>query len=431
MWDYRNRCSGRSAALVRATVLGVVAAFPLTPCAASGQEPERTDVAGVVIDVDSQRGIGDVILRVLGTPVSAASDEQGRFLLRGVPSGTWTLRVDHLRYGTHRHQIAVEGGGSVSLQIRLDEEAIELAPLVVEAESSQTRAQLARGSSFWEVTRAEIDRAMGTSRHMGDLIRQTVPGIKLRQASNLSQSDICLEFRAAASLSIVNSRPCNHPQVYLDGVAVSNPQYLYGSVGLHNLERIEVIPPGEAGARYGTGSLYGVLLLETRRPGNERAVGERAAPVFVPTRRGPITFDWSQEPAGHKTGRTVLGALLGNAAGLGLGVALARQCISVDSQSEIQTSCGTGTNIGVGALAFALPAVGSALGARWGGDSDMSVGRMVPALLGASMMLFPGYAFTLTSTGDVEAVNRVGQTFLALGVPLAVTMADRLFRRLK
>ena len=61
-------------------------------------------------------------------------------------------------------------------------------------------------------------------------------------------------------------RPCEHPKVYLDGVPVSSPDQLYGMLSLHTIEQLEVIPPGEAGARFGTGSLYGVILITTQRP---------------------------------------------------------------------------------------------------------------------------------------------------------------------
>lgn len=410
------------------TVLAVFAVLA-TGGAAGAQEVDGVDIPGIALDVDSRTGIADVILRVVGTTISAATDEDGLFVLRDVPPGRWTLRVEHLRYGSTEHEIAVEVGVRVQLRIRLAEEAIELEPLVVEADPADTPRRRARGSSFWEVTREEIERALGTSRHMGDLIRQTVPGIKLRQAANLSQTDICLEFRAAASISIVNTRACNHPAVYLDGVLVTNPQFLYGSVGLHNLERIEVIPPGEAGARYGTGSLYGVILLETQRPGRR---ADPTDPELYEVRAGPRTFDWEQDPAGPRTGRTLLGALAGNAVGLGLGVAVGRRCIGVDSDAEIVTSCSTAVNVASAAAAFILPAVGTALGARWAGATDTSVGRLAPAILGAGMMLFPGYAFSMSSVGgNVEAVNAIGQSFLALGVPLAVTIADRLYRELR
>ncbi len=217
--------------------------------------------------------------------------------------------------------------------------------------------------------------------------------------------------------------------VLIDGVVVTNPQYLYGTVGLENLERIQVVPPGEAGVRYGTGSLYGVILIETRRPGPARS-GPDARDLVAP--RGALTFDWSQDPSGHNGTRAFIGALIGNAAGLTLGLLASRQCIGIAPDDEIETFCGTGGNVLAGVSAFALPAAGSALGVRWGGGTDVSVGRWLPAALGAGMMLFPGYAFSLSTVGgDRPAVNRVGHAFLVLGVPVAVTLADRLFRDLR
>lgn len=391
------------------------------------QAQEATVIRGVVVDAATGAGIPDVILRVLGTDVSAASDEAGEFALRAVPAGDWELEVTHIRYGQKRHRIAVQEGVEVRLEVRLAEEAIVLEPLVVEAETAVERERRTTGASFWEVTREEVEAATGTSRHMGDLIRQTIPGLRLRQASNLSTTDICLEFRAAASLSIVNSRPCNHPKVYLDGVPVADPQYLYGAMGLGDIERIQVIPPGEASTRYGSGSLYGVLLIETRRPGFDGRAGvDRLGPGGAMR-----TFDWEQDAQGHSTGKVLLGALAGNAVGLALGLSLGRECIQV-ADRQITSACGTVATGAAGAAAVLLPALGATLGARLAGTTELSRGSLVPSLVAAGLMLFPGYAFSLSTVGQgSETVNTIGSVFLAAGVPLAVTLADRLFRKLR
>ena len=85
-----------------------------------------------------------------------------------------------------------------------------------------------------------------------------------------------------------------------------------------------------------------------------------------------------------------------------------------------------------GALAVLLPAVGASLGARLGGSTDLSRGSLVPSLVGAGLMLFPGYAFSLSTVGQgSEAVNTIGSVFLLAGVPIAVTLADRLYRKLR
>ena len=85
-----------------------------------------------------------------------------------------------------------------------------------------------------------------------------------------------------------------------------------------------------------------------------------------------------------------------------------------------------------GMTAFALPALGSAMGARWGGRTETSQGSLVPAVVGASMMIFPGYLFSLTTVGDgVTTMNHVGKGMLLIGTPLLVTVADRMFRKLR
>jgi hypothetical protein len=143
------------------------------------------------------------------------------------------------------------------------------------------------------------------------------------------------------------------------------------------------------------------------------------------------TFDWSQDPRGHRTGSVLLGSAVGNALGLAAGLAIARQCI-VQADAQLRSTCSTAATAGAGAAAVLLPAVGSAFGARWSGRSDRSEGRLAPALIGAGLMIFPGYAFSLaTAGGSNETVNAVGSVFLTLGVPLAVTLADRLYRSVR
>ena len=407
----------------------LVTAFVLSSLPAPATAQQTMDIPGSVVDVTTGVGVADVVLRVEGTDVSAATDESGRFVLRGVPPGRWTLRVDHIAYGTHRREFSADSGLVVELQVRLTPEAIEIEPLVVETQTARQRAERAQGSSLNVVERPQIEAALGTSKHMGDLIRQTVPGIRLRQTNNLAGTDICLEFRGAATISLVKRSACAHPMVLLDGVPVSDPNYLYGAVGLSNIQRIQVIPPGEAGARYGTGSLYGVILIETRPPGGQRSADDRAM-VPLGLERSKVTYDWSSEPRGHRSTRTFIGAAVGNGLGLLAGLNVGRQCIGVDDKDQIVASCSGAGDAAAILAAMALPALGGALGARLGGATEGSVGRLLPAVLGASMMLFPGYAFSMSTVGGgSQTANAIGNTLLVLGPPLVLTVADRLFRK--
>lgn len=418
LYQVRNRRPWSAAAAIVSFLL-------LAPGARSAEAQDETHVAGIVIDASTQKGIADAILRIRDTDISAASDAEGRFTLRAIPPGTWTLDVTHIRYGEASHEIAVQPGIDINLEVRLAEEAIELPRLVVEAETMVQRERRTTGASFWEVTREEFERALHTSRHMGDVLRQTVPGLKMRQSPNMGRNDVCLEFRAAASISIVNNRACNHPKVLLDGIPVSDPQYLYGAVPLTDLERIQVIPPGEASTRYGSGSLYGVLLIETMRPGLRPSDASLMAPS------GSSTFDWELDPAGHSSWNVFLGSAAGNALGVGAGLLVARQCFDKEGP-EIRGKCGTLTNALAGMSAVLAPAAGAALAARIAGTTDLSRGSLVPSMVGAGLMIFPGYALSLSEAASTsDAVAGAGAAFLALGVPLAVTLADKMYRNLR
>ena len=59
-------------------------------------------------------------------------------------------------------------------------------------------------------------------------------------------------------------------------------------------------------------------------------------------------------------------------------------------------------------------------------------GRFAAAVIGASVALVPGYAFLISSRRDGSgATEAVGAAMLAVGAPFAVSVADRLFRRLR
>lgn len=391
-------------------------------------EAEAQEVRGTVVDATSGLGIPDVLVRVEGTALMARSGADGTFALDPLEPGEWILLLQHLAYGEHQHPFTVTAGAPAELRLRLSEQAIQLESVSVEATSARVRRERAQGFSLQVVDRDQIEAALGTSRHLGDLIRQTIPGIRLRQANNLVGTQVCLEFRGASNLSMLDTRPCNHPMVFMDGVPVTDPTTLYGMIGLQTLDRIQVVPPNEAGARYGTGALYGVILIETVRPGLDR---RRLSPdALIRTSPGRATFDWTDHPTGHPTGRAVLGSAVGTAVGLGLGIAVARQCIGVDDLDQVIADCGTAGNAGAVLAALGIPALAGALGTRWGGRTDESVGRLLPAMLGAGFMLFPGYAFSLSTVGSgSEAANAVGGVFLAVGVPALLTIADRLFRQ--
>jgi hypothetical protein len=430
-------------------ILLSLAALALVTAPLSGQEPSV--LTGTVVEAVSGGVVADAILRIEGTNASAVSDAQGRFVLRGLPVGPHTLALRHPGFGEHQMQVTVSRPGeqftvvvrvsSAGIAVELvdaapapsgDPGAANLFPVSVTDELTTPVASGPAVATGTVVYREKIREFAGSSRNVGDLIRRVVPTLQVRESdatASIAGSDLCLEFRGttARSFNVGAGDACHHPQVYLDGVQLADPAAAYAISSFESLQWIQAIPPGQVGAQFGS-STYGVLLIATTQ-----GAGRMAAMTTGLVRSRRTTFDWDQDPNGHNFFKTFLGAAAGNAAGLALGLAAGRQCVYVEEPTkEIATSCSNAGVAGVGLAAFALPAMGSALGAHFGGSTSVSVGRWIPALLGASMAIFPGYAFSLTTVGGgVAATNGAGAAFLLVGTPLFTTLADRLYRTLR
>ncbi len=410
----------------RATSVPALLAFLCAfPSAATAQG--TGSVSGRVVDRDTGAAVADVGVE-LGDFGVRATDAQGFFEFAEVPPGDWILTVRHLAYGTHRREIAV-GSEARRLTIEIAREEIRLAPLLVEAPTRREEARRGAGRQLNRISREEIARYENTAVTLVELLTAQVPGVHITRSGVVGRPT-CLEFRGARTGNFIrglgSTDPgCNSPEVYLDGVLVTNPSTLYATLPIEMVESIEVVQPSEAGARFGTGSMWGALIIETRRPGV--APGERGGLRML----GPRRHDWSLEAAPHRTGRVFLGSAAGNALGLAAGVALASRCVGFrgTDRDAVVSDCDATTTMAAGVAAVGLPALGAALGARFAGETDRSRGTLGAALIGAVVTLVPGYALGIAGQRDDTGIaEEVGLVTLTLAVPLVATLTDRLFR---
>ncbi len=397
----------------------------LGPWAAAGQPV--ASVAGRILDRTTDRPVVDAVVSLAGTGREAVTNSAGVFRLGEVPAGAYRLEVRHLAYGVQSDTIRVEAGQRLSLEIALSPEAIQLEPLQVEVYSARDLRARASGVRFTEVTRPQLEAAALRGMDLADLLRTAVPSIRVMGNQALAGHPICVEFRGARFGRYDGI--CRSPAVYVDGVPILNPTYLYGTLPAQDVARIEVVPPAEAGARFGTGALWGALVIETVPPG---ARGRDEELRLRPADAGP--FDWSREAAPHNWKRALAFSLAANGLGLAAGVALADRCIEIvpPSYDRLGSRCPTWSTLLTATAAVALPAAGSALGATLGGRTDRSQGVFTAGLIAGTMALVPGYALVISSRrSEWEKTGMVGKLLLAVGAPVAATFSDGIFRMLR
>jgi hypothetical protein len=411
-------------------MLGALRAFLpailiLAPALASAQVSE---IRGRVMDRESSEAVQDatVILEGKDTVLLVVSDRRGLFSFNEVPGGDYQVRVRHLAYGEHVEPVRLEPDAVLALRVMISVQAIELDPLVVEAMSQRERESRSRGTMIQEVTRVEIERAARTSQHLGDILRQTVPGLRVYDNSSLPGSRVCIEFRGRRSIRYANA--CQSPMLILDGVRMYDPPSLYSTIQPGSIERIEVVPPTEAGLLYGSESAFGVITIETKVWLSQ----EDRETIPAHLREG--AYDWSLETAEHSWKKVFLSAFIGNALGVAAGVALAEQCIRFEQLATdiFASRCNNLRTAGAWAAVISLPLTGAATGARVSGATSLSRGRFLSALVSGGIAMLPGYALISSAQRDSSSGSfRVGTAFVLVGIPAAVTIADRLFRRFR
>lgn len=389
---------------------------------------QLSQIRGRVMDRETGAVVSDatVLLEGQDTTVLAVSDGRGLFSFPSIHGGMYQVRVQHLAYGEHLESVEVESDAAVALRILISQQAIELDPLVVEALSQRELQARSRGTMIQEVTREEIERAARTSYHFGDILRQTVPGLQVRDTPFQPGARLCVEFRGRRSIRFANR--CQTPLLILDGVRMHDPPSLYSTIQASSIERIEVIPPAEAGLLYGSESANGVLVVETKVWVDQEE--KEALPAHLRTG----TYDWSLEVEDHSWQSVFLASLVGNAVGVVAGLRLADECVRFDELHTdlFATDCDGWATAGAYSAALTLPLIGSAMGARLAGATPLSRGSFVPAMVSGLVALLPGYAMASASQQNPTSASfKAGQVMVFVGIPFAVTVADRLFRKFR
>lgn len=369
-------------------------------------------VAGVVVHGENESVLAGVTVSAFDRSTTTGTD--GRFVLDGLPDGPVMLRFSHLGLGDRVEVIVLSPDRGMTLEVRMTDEAIELAPLVVEARSELDERRRVSGHGINEVEEAEIDVAARAGLTLRELLQTTMPGT-LAAPSGLSET--CVQYRAIRS---GGDTGCMEVTVVLDGVQVSNPGYIYETMPLNAISRLEMLSPGQAGVRYGTAAGQAVLLIETRRgPQLRRSIDARFVTGLAWDE--PTPYDWS---------RVIATTFVVNAAGVGTALLLADRCLRSPEAGSLglRTRCNGFNTAAIGLLSVGVPAFTGAMVARWTGGTDQTRGRVGPSAFAGGVVLSGGYLLMIHGGSEARAA---GFVLLSAGVPIAIALADRVFRTIR
>ncbi len=222
------------------------------------QPLDGTRIQGYLHDAESGAPIPDAAVWLRGTTFRGVSDGSGAFRFEDVPPGTYMLVMDHLAYGTKMDTLEVPSGQRISVDMRVDQRPIEIAPLTVSVESNPAVLRRARGGI--QITRKDVEKVRQTARDAVDVLQALhIPGVVIKRRTDGS---LCVGY-APGQVRMMFRSGCVPMMIFLNDARASNNDLVL-QLPPDAIDRMVIYKPVEAGNLFGLGAGNGVLVIYTK-----------------------------------------------------------------------------------------------------------------------------------------------------------------------
>ena len=237
----------------------------------TAQTPTTGTLRGRVTEAGGERGVAGAQIGVSETRLGAMTDDNGRFVLTGVPTGPRTLTIRRLGYQAATRAVNVVAGDVNVGDIPLSVSAVNLSEVVVTGSAAPTERRKV-GTSVASVDSTLIARSQAVA--VDQAMQGKIPGAQITQNSG-GPGGGGISVRLRGTNSFISG---SDPLYIVDGVIVdngsaqladlgirSNPQNRLADLNPNDVERVEIIRGAAAAALYGSRANNGVVQIFTKR----------------------------------------------------------------------------------------------------------------------------------------------------------------------
>jgi TonB-linked SusC/RagA family outer membrane protein len=229
-------------------------------------------VTGTVRSTSTAQGLPSAQVSLVGTQLSTQTDANGHYTLGGVPAGAQQLQARLIGYGTEAASVQVSAGQTVTVNLDLQEKAIELSQIIVTGTPGATEKK-AVGNVVATVAVPQL-MANAPLNSISQVLNGRVAGVTVLSSTGEVGGAAKVRVRGPATFSLSNT-----PLIYVDGVRVDNDEATgptnqsFGSRSISRLSdinpedilSIEVIKGPAAATLYGTEAANGVIQIITKK----------------------------------------------------------------------------------------------------------------------------------------------------------------------
>ena len=209
--------------------------------------PAQTISVKGTIKNEKGEALPGATVSVKGKPVSAVTDQDGKFTIAVSPQGT--LSISDIGYSTIEEKV----NARTELLIVLQQKAAELNDVVVVGYGTQKKADLT--GAVVAVTGSEMNKRIATD--PTQLLQGKLPGLSLTQGSGEAGNEaLVLRVRGLGT----NSSAGSNPLIIVDGLPGS-----LSALDPQNIESVTLLKDAASAAIYGTRAANGVILVTTKQ----------------------------------------------------------------------------------------------------------------------------------------------------------------------
>ena len=242
--------------------------FGMAAVTAASAQGQQSTISGRISAQGSNEPIPEARVVLVGTSLFTTSNAEGRYSIRNVPAGTYSVRVIRVGFQEQKKPITVSGGETVTLDFTLDQVVVRLTEVVTTATGEQRKVEL--GNAVANIDAAKIVETSPVS-NVQDVLASRTPGVQVIGGSQTGGGSR-VRIRGNSSLNLSND-----PIYIIDGIrmtsnANSSSLFTGGSqpnrandINPDDIESIEIVKGPSAATLYGTDAANGVIVITTKK----------------------------------------------------------------------------------------------------------------------------------------------------------------------
>ncbi len=238
------------------------------------QRQGGTTIVGRVTDAKSGAPITAASVLVQGSSRGAVTGGDGRYTIRFVAAGAYTLVARYLGYQSQSRVVTVPDTGAVTVDFALLQSATVLDEVVTTGAGLQRRVEL--GNAIATINADSVVRTAPVT-NLTDVLSGRAPNVDVVQTNGMVGSGPAIRIRGRGSLTLSNDPIYIVDGVRIDGAPGGQVDAIGGAFTTNptasrlndldpdEIETIEVLRGPSAATEYGTDAANGVVVITTKR----------------------------------------------------------------------------------------------------------------------------------------------------------------------